>query len=71
MSIVIKFTKKYGRLVMPGLPLHPAAFNTVTHGNQKPLDSASIGENAADARNALKKFILSADADGAFRRSAE
>ena len=35
------------------------------------LDSASIGESAADTSNALKKFEMSAYANGALRRSAE
>ena len=56
---------------MPRSDAASSVVGNVTYWNQKTLDSASIGENAADARNALKKFILSADADGAFRRSAE
>ena len=38
---MIKLTKKYGRLVMPGLPRHPASLNTVKQQNLEPLSTAS------------------------------
>ena len=52
MSIVIKLTKKYGRLVMPGLTRHPASLNTVKQQNLEPLSTAS--EREAAKRGATK-----------------
>ena len=45
------FLRKRLLIVIPRLTRNPASSNSVTYRNQKPLGPASIGENAADARN--------------------
>ena len=40
-----------GKNVIPRWPLNLVSLSSVTYRNQKPLDPAYIGENAADARN--------------------